>query len=148
LTKVARLDLLADVYGRITVPEEVYREITAGDHPAAQVIHSANWLQIEPVRDPRDVFVLSTVSGLGVGECAAIILAEELAAELTLIDDLPARQLALSRGLHLGGTIGTLLTAKRLGLLPGVKDVLDEWIRQGTHISRHLYQIALSSAGE
>jgi len=148
LAKVGRLSLLGDVYGHLIVPEEVFAEITTGTHPAARVIHSVAWLQVEPVKDPQDVLDLATAAGLGVGECAAIILAEELSADLTLIDDLPARQFALSRGLRLGGTIGTLLTAKQMGILPRVKDVLDQLISQGTHISRHLYQIALSAAGE
>jgi predicted nucleic acid-binding protein len=136
------------VYGSITIPLEVEAEISAGSHPALLVVQTASWLQIHSVRDPQDVVDLSAATRLGAGECAAILLAEELNARLVLIDDLSARRQALSRGLPLGGTVGTLLTAKQMGLLHSVKAVLDDLIGHGTRIHPRLYAQALAAAGE
>ena len=71
---------------------------------------------------------LKTITNLGWGECAAMILAEELEADQLLIDDLEARRVALSRNLKIIGTIGILLVAKQQGLIPKIKDVLDDLI--------------------
>lgn len=80
---------------------------------------------------------------LGKGECAAMILAEELKANQVLIDDLDARRVALSRDLPVIGTIGTLLLAKRQGLIESVKDVLDDLIDSGKWINPRFYQEVL-----
>jgi len=34
LAKVGKLDLLRDVFGEIIIPQEVYNEVTRGNHPA------------------------------------------------------------------------------------------------------------------
>jgi predicted nucleic acid-binding protein len=38
------------------------------------------------------------------------------------------------------GTIGILLVAKQQGLIPAIKDILGDLIREGKHISSRLYQ--------
>jgi predicted nucleic acid-binding protein len=77
-----------------------------------------------------------------------MILAEELASDQVLMDDLDARRVALSRNLKIIGTIGILLVAKQQGLIPKIKDVLDDLITEGKHISSRLYQEALLAAQE
>ncbi len=85
---------------------------------------------------------------MGKGECAAMILAEALSADQLLIDDLAARRVALSRGLPVIGTIGTLLLAKQRGLIGSVKEVLDALIDGGKWIGPQLYEEVLSLADE
>ncbi|MEB3148891.1 MAG: DUF3368 domain-containing protein [Sphaerospermopsis sp.] len=46
------------------------------------------------------------------------------------------------------GTIGILLVAKQQGLILAIKDILDDLIREGKHISSRLYQEALLAAKE
>ena len=41
LAKVGRLDLLREVFGRVIIPEEVYREVTTGIHPGAIAVPKA-----------------------------------------------------------------------------------------------------------
>jgi predicted nucleic acid-binding protein len=57
------------------------------------------------------------VDGIEEGERQAIILAEELGADLVLLDDLRARQIAQARGLNIVGTLGLLADAARRGLI-------------------------------
>jgi predicted nucleic acid-binding protein len=75
---------------------------------------------------------------LGLGECAAMILASEIKADQLLIDDLDARRVALSRNLKIIGTVGILLVAKQQGLIYSVKEILDDLITKGKYISPKL----------
>jgi uncharacterized protein len=148
LAKVGRLELLRAVYGVILIPSEVSDELAAGDHPDTTAVRSADWIQVRPVSDPGAVHALHSVTRLGMGECGAILLAEELGADHLLIDDRTARRLAIERGRAVGGTIGTVILARKQGLIPSVKQVLDELVARGTRISPRLYRDALAAAGE
>lgn len=54
---------------------------------------------------------------LDLGEREAILLAQNLQAELIILDDLSARRIALERGLKIIGLLGVLKDAARLDLL-------------------------------
>jgi hypothetical protein len=71
-----------------------------------------------------------------------------LGAARLLLDDQEARREAISRNLPVIGTVGVLLLAKRRGLIPGVRQILDDLIAQGTYISQKLYQDVLTQAQE
>lgn len=148
LAKIGQLGLLHEVYGGVAVPSEVYDEVTAGNHPAAGQVRTAAWLSVHLVSDGQRIGRLQEETGLGLGECAAIVLAEEVDASLVLIDDLAARRVAEDRGLPVAGTIATLLLAKRRGILAAVRPLLDDLVAHGTRIGRRLYDEALQLAGE
>jgi predicted nucleic acid-binding protein len=148
LAKVGLINLLRDVYGQVIIPQEVYNEVTTGNHPAVKEIQSATWITIQSLSNSEKVSTLKEATNLGWGECAAMILAEELKADLLLIDDLKARRVALSRNLPIIGTVGTLLLAKQLELISSVKEVLDALIVRGKRISPRLYQETLAAAQE
>lgn len=148
LAKIGRLNLLRDVYSRLFVPREVYDEVTTGKHPAVTQIRIADWIELRPVGDAQKVLDLHAVTQLGLGECAAMILAEEIGAHRLLIDDRAARREAQRRGLPLIGTLGTLLLAKQRGLIPHLKEPLDDLIAHGARISEQLYRETLAAAHE
>lgn len=148
LAKVGQMNLLRDVFGQVIIPEEVYQEVTTGTHPAAIEVPLAMWIQVRSISDRQKLLELRITTKLGLGECTAIILAQELNADRLLLDDFPARRVAESRNLPVTGTVGTLLLAKQQGLIPNVKDVLDALIMQGKRISQALYEQALAIANE
>ncbi|MDY6785731.1 MAG: DUF3368 domain-containing protein [Cyanobacteriota bacterium] len=148
LAKVGKMTLLRDIFGTIAIPQEVYQEVTTGTHPAAQKVQTATWIEVYSVRDPQKVLDLKAVTQLHSGECAAIILAEELNANQILIDERAARQVAESRNLNIIGTIGILLLAKNRNLISSVKELLDALRAQGMWISPTIYQKALTMARE
>lgn len=148
LAKVGKLNLLHDIYGKIIIPQEVYHEVTTGTHPAVNLVQLADWIEIQTISSSEKVSTLKTITNLGWGECAAMILAEELEADQLLIDDLEARRVALSRNLKITGTLGILLVAKQLGLITSVQEVLDALITKGKRINPRLYQEILSTAQE
>ncbi|MBD2777674.1 DUF3368 domain-containing protein [Iningainema tapete] len=148
LAKVGRLELLRDIFGTVIIPQEVYNEVTVGNYPAARLVPVASWIEVQPVGSIQMVQALQVQTDLDLGECAAIVLAQELKAEQLLIDDLDARKLAKSIGLPLIGTVGVLLLAKEKGLIFSVKDVMDELITNGMWISQRLYIEVLAIALE
>ena len=148
LAKVGQVYLLRDVFGQVIIPKEVHDELIRGNHPAIAALQTVDWIEVREVSDSQKVSTLRTQTQLGLGECGAIILAEELGADRLLLDDREARREALSRNLPVIGTIGVLLIAKRRGLIPSVKQILDALIAQGTYISQKLYQDVLTQAQE
>jgi predicted nucleic acid-binding protein len=61
------------------------------------------------------------MSTLHRGEAEAIALATELKADIVIIDERGARQLATHAGLSVTGVLGILLRAKRAGQIPAVR---------------------------
>ena len=61
------------------------------------------------------------------GEAEAIVLAIERRADLLLVDERRARQIATAAGLTVTGLLGTVARAKLAGLIPLAQPVLDEF---------------------
>ncbi|MGB7519837.1 MAG: DUF3368 domain-containing protein [Spirulinaceae cyanobacterium] len=148
LTKVGHLNLLHDLFGQVVITQEVYSELTTGNHPATRIVPQVNWLEIREVADSQQIRVLQLQSNLDLGEVSAIILAEELEADQLLIDERAARQVALARHLPVIGTVGILILAKQRGFLESVKTILDAMIGNGTRIGKSLYEQAILLAQE
>ena len=148
LAKVAHLDLLPKLFGKVVIPQGVFNELQIGQHPAAKIVQNLSWLEVVTVDNQQVVEELQKSFKLHLGESEAIALAEEIRASELLIDEKAARKVAMARKLPLIGTVGILLLAKRRGLLDSVKDVLDEMQVQGMRISERLYVQVLTLAEE
>ncbi|PIY10316.1 MAG: hypothetical protein COZ18_06195 [Flexibacter sp. CG_4_10_14_3_um_filter_32_15] len=83
---IGKLDLFKEMYESIVVPYEVYLEIEAAkDKPFYTDLKKIDWIKIEKVKNKELVEHLATF--LDKGEAEAIILAEELQADLLLLDE-------------------------------------------------------------
>ena len=87
------------------------------------------------------------VDGLGAGESAAIGRAMEIGAAL-MADDLAARHHAAGLGLTVIGTLGVLVRAKRLRLLPAVLPLIEQLRASGHRLGQTAIAEALRAAGE
>jgi uncharacterized protein len=135
LERVGRLDLLPAVYEPAFVPPAVMLEF--GNAPS--------WIILENLRDQALARALNL--SLGLGEAEALALASERKVRL-ITDDLKARKAAKKLGVHVTGTIGTLLRAKTCGVLAAIKPVIIELEGAGFFLSDALKTEALRLAHE
>lgn len=132
------MELLAGAFGEVVVPGAVIREL--GSTGLAPWIREQN--PIHPI-DPR-----LASSALGVGEREAIALALEIDVRRVLLDDGPARRLAVRLGLPVMGAGGVLIVAKQRGILPAVRPVLDELLATGFRLRWDVRAQILADADE
>lgn len=146
LARISQLEILPALFDEILVPPSVHRETTGDESlPGAAALAGADWLQTVKVSDRAAVDRLSL--SLHIGEAEVLVLAQELSATVA-IDDRRGRRLAAELGIRHTGTIGILLTAKRRGLLPLVKPLVDQLIANGIRLSSRLYKEACRLAEE
>lgn len=86
--------------------------------------------------------------GLGAGETEVLAAALEQRGTRVMLDDAQARVCASTLGLPVIGTIGAVLRAKVLGLLPAAGPVIAELESAGLWIDAATVQEALKSIGE
>jgi predicted nucleic acid-binding protein len=116
LTLIGCLDLLPKLFGRITVPRAVLDEL---GHPAAPdavrdlALAPPPWLEVHSVASQAD----AVSTNLHPGEREAIALAQELKADLILLDETAARQVAMGCGLTVAGLLGVLAEGAQRGLI-------------------------------
>jgi predicted nucleic acid-binding protein len=140
LHQLGQLSLLQRIFGEIYVPPAVARELSPG------MPELPSWIVVRPLAQPIASDILR--ASLGAGESEALSLVLEVKAELVIVDDRPARRLALNLGLPVVGTAGILLRAKRLGFIPEVRPLLDEVVRRGFRLSPAIREKVLADAGE
>jgi predicted nucleic acid-binding protein len=107
LVQIGEVRLLPALYGPVTVPQAVARELGATAAPAAVREWAAApppWIHLHA--DPSTV--PAGLTDLQAGEVAAIGVALELHADLVLLDDLDAREQARNLGLAVIATPGIL----------------------------------------
>lgn len=109
-------DIVEKLFSEVVVPEAVFNELQHADTPdIVRLFIQAppQWLRVRSVTAVAD----PSLRMLEIGEREAIILAEELKADLILMDDANGRQKALQRNLPVIGTLGVLEKAAIQGLL-------------------------------
>lgn len=114
LILIDKIETMPKILGDVIIPDAVFRELTTEKTPLKIKNYLAeipSWLNVRKCPGPFDAELLD----VDLGEREAIVLAEELRAELILIDDNAARLLAESRGLRVTGTLGFLKMAAHVG---------------------------------
>jgi predicted nucleic acid-binding protein len=93
--------------------------------------------------------VRAAIAGLDDGEQEVIALAASMDGPVAiLLDDHAARSAAKRLGLHVTGSVGILLLAKKRGLVAGVTPLLEEARSKGYWLSDRLVALAKDLAGE
>ncbi len=136
------------LYRRIVVPDLVIAEIVQSGAGRAGAIEvgSASWIEVGASAGETDPLL---VAELGAGESAVLSTAAQLRAPLVLIDERRARRIATQvYGLTVRGTAGILVEAKRHGLLPMIRPLLEGMTRKGYFLSARLIETACREAGE
>ena len=93
LLKINRLDLLEKSFGEVLIPNAVYKELTADNRfkSEATSIKEASYIKSVSVSNPEAVRILRMATGLDQGESEAIVLTDELKADILLMDEAKGR---------------------------------------------------------
>lgn len=113
--------------------------------PTRQV-PAPDWIKVVSVKDRLAVEVL--LDELDLGEAETIVLARELNADLVLMDERKGRRKLDQLGVKKIGTLGILLKAKQLGVLPAIRPAVEALHQQGFSLSQAVIDAVLLQAGE
>lgn len=116
LLLINQIDILQILYNSVTIPQTVADELRTSESPLVVqrwIAQPPDWLQIQSIETPQE----NELGKLDPGEREAILLAEQLKANLVILDDKAARQIATERGLTIIGLLGILKDASQSGLL-------------------------------
>ncbi len=149
LAVIQQLNLVRELFVKITVPEQVWRELTVdgkGKAGADEIMRS-DWIEIANVKNIELIKLLN--KDLDIGESAAIALAVERKADLILLDETDARNMADIYHLSKTGVLGILMRAKKYKIISEVKPLLEKLRKHAKfRIAQFLYDEILIQTGE
>ncbi len=117
LAKISKISLLEDLYGKITIPYEVYNEVIVKgkneNYSDAALIekHINEFIFVKDVADDYKKEAEKLKSILGSGESEAIALCLQEKSRLLLMDNSEPRKVAQIKGIKCRSTPGILLEA-------------------------------------
>ena len=111
LSKINYLHILNEFFNEIIIPQAVWMEVVekGNGRPGSKDVQDAYWILVNEAKDILGIEALK--HEIGVGESETIILAKELKADIVLIDDRIAREIAISMGLNVTGTLAIIYEA-------------------------------------
>lgn len=149
LSKIGKIRLLKDLFGEVTIPQEVYDEAVKrglqGGFSDAFIINEAveqGWIKTSKLTQEEIVLCQKMVAHafeIHLGETQAIVLAQRLNA-LLLVDESAGRAFAEAWGLKIKGTIYVIMGCIGRGLLSRVeaKEILLTLVSKGFRIEPNL----------
>jgi predicted nucleic acid-binding protein len=143
LAKIGRLDLLREIFSKVSVPEEVFHEVgeKGEGKPGSKSIKETHWIEIIPVKDKTQVDLL--MISLDKGEAEVLTPAKQLGADLILVDEEKARKSAVIAGYDVIGLLGLFILAKKLGLIDQIRPLIGELMTKKFLISDKVIEEAL-----
>lgn len=148
LCHIGRLDILKSLYGEITIPEAVYKEISVKEDSICKITidSSRDWIHVVGIKNNMAKCMYKTQ--LHEGEVEVMILAQEENADLVIIDDQNAKKHAKYLKLTVTGTLGVMIKAKKEGYIRELKPLLDIMVDKGIYLSDSLIKLCLENVGE
>lgn len=143
LSKINCLYLIDNIYGKILIPEAVYDEVIVMGRNKDHVKEIDELVRsgiIEKVAVKNQELVKAFRKDLDYGESEVLALALQLDADLVVIDETDARNIAKIYDLNITGFIGILIKAYQLGIINSVIHYLDLAIENGFRINNKLYE--------
>ena len=129
LLKIKRIGLLEKLFGEVVIPQAVFTELTVDIRfdEEAEVIKNEKFISVKEVSNMASVNILKRATGLDQGESEAIVLSDEIQADILLMDEAKGRKISDQMGIHIMGTIGILMVAYEDDILTAdeVKNCID-----------------------
>lgn len=137
LKRIDKLILLKQLFDFIYITNEVYSEV--GEN-------LPDWIIIKSVSNINLQHALELE--LDSGESSSIALGSEFEDSLLIIDERRGRMIAQKMKQQIIGTLGTLLEAKKKGLIESILPVINQMENEGFRLSPELKSNVLKLAGE
>lgn len=135
-SKVGRMDLLLDPFDEVLAPEAVIQEV--GFRPSKVMSQPATAAGvIQTLRNDIDP-----------GEAEVIALGTQIQNPTLIIDDARGRRMARSLGMHVVGSVGLVIMAKKEGRLTAAKPILKALVAAGLYLRPDLVHKVLAELGE
>jgi uncharacterized protein len=146
LHQIDRLNLFPSLYGHVTVPIAVQRELQAGESQghSIPILEQLNWVKLSSA----NARFLPNVTDLGEGEAEVIALGIENPGSLLILDDALGRRIANLYNLTCTGTLGVILRAKELGHLDQVQPIIQLLQERGMWLNQPVIETILRLARE
>jgi len=148
LAKLGRLTLLKEIFSKVSIPEEVFKEVVerGKDKPGSKLIRESSWIETKAVKGKTQVRFL--MGSLDRGEAEVLALSRELDADLILIDEEKARKSAVIAGFKVMGLLGLFNLTKNIGLIHEVRPLINDLMTKKFRISDKVIEETLKKAGE
>lgn len=152
LLKVQHLDLLQTYFGEVQIPKAVFDELTCDERfiAEAEQIRNCQFIHVKELSDDKSVNLLCRATGLDLGESEAIVLTDEIKAELLLMDEAKGRDVAKQMGLKIMGTIGLLMASYQSGIISAdeIRKCIDIIRSSGRHIGEKYLKLLMDKISE
>jgi predicted nucleic acid-binding protein len=147
LAAAGHLHLLRMLGRRMIVPLVVAHEVRRyGDtDPAHRALAELDWLD---VIDTGPVAAAVRACRVDAGESAVLTWALLHPGTTAVIDDRLGRRCAAVLGITTRGTLGLILIAKRRGVIPAARPVIESVRAAGLYLSQRVIDAALAEVGE
>jgi len=116
LILIYEIDVLPKLFGQVVIPQAVFDELQHENTPPdvkSWIADAPPWLEVRHTSATAD----PQLAVLGSGEREAIVLAQELRADLLLMDDKAGRHEAERRNLKFIGSLAVLEEGAKRGLV-------------------------------
>ena len=145
LAGIGQLDLLPRLFGTIHLTQSVVEECAAGGPIPVPELRALSWARTVAADEPTlPGLLLSLVRG----ERDTLAMASKLGAERVIIDERIGRNMAELLGLPVVGTLGVLLKAKDLRLIPSFRQAVLQMQMNGVYYHPALVKRLCRLTGE
>jgi predicted nucleic acid-binding protein len=127
LTNLDRLELLEKLYGEIMITDSVATEYRLPLPDFISIRNPIDRSQVERLLEKLDA-----------GEASSVALALENPGCRIIIDEKKGRQIAITLGLDLTGTLGILIEAAKVSFIRIDKELVEKLEDLGFHLSREI----------
>ena len=149
LSNIERLELIKWKFDEILIPYAVWKEITVDGKgkKGAGHVQNSTWIKVKSIKNKTSFNLLQNY--IDYGEAEAIALALETQADVLLLDDKSARQIAVKLGFKVMGVLGILIWAKNEGLITSLSEEIEKLKKQANfRLSNKLIENVLQRISE
>jgi predicted nucleic acid-binding protein len=149
LSGVQQFPRLQDLFGGVFITPQVYDEVVnrGKGRPGSSDVSGASFIKTRPADHVDQIGELQARAHIAEGEASTIVLADDLKADLVLIDEKAAREAAKALGLKVAGTMRILELSFERKLIADLASTYRRLREGSAHIAPELLNASLGRYG-